>query len=205
LLQVRQMIPVFPALALIGALGMEGLREQEQHHDLWKIARGLSAAAIGLALVTALLAFVDTNPLPVMLGMETDEDYLLERLQAHYVAMQAVNDLEGDPVVLFLWEPRTYYCEQTCIPDSIINQWWHDRRVYGSPAAVADHWREQGITHVLVFETGGRFLIEQEPHDPTDETDWTDLAVLRETEMMPLWDDLDSYTLYELISPSNGE
>jgi hypothetical protein len=198
LLQTRLLYPVFPALALIGGLGVEGLTGDPSLKDLGRIVRGIALAAVAVACLASAQVFLRASPLRVMTGLQPRDDYLLDQLQAHYAAMQAVNQLDEDAKVLFLWEPRTYYCERECIPDSIINQWWHDRQVYGDPSAIAGAWQTAGYTHVLVFEAGGRFLIEEERYDPMDERDWQALGELRGTALLKVWDELDSYTLYEL-------
>ncbi len=51
---------------------------------------------------------------------------------------------------------------------------------------------------MLVFEDGMRFLIDEEPNQPLTAEDVAALDSLRGTVLMPVWDALDSYTLYEL-------
>lgn len=199
LLQTRLLYPIFPMLALVGALGLDGLRSEASLAGLYKLGQGIVLASMGVAVVGAGLDTLRAAPLPVTFGLQAEDDYLLGQLGAHYGAMQAVNDLPEDASVLFLWEPRTYYCQRDCEPDSMINNWWHDREVYGSPEAIAEHWRERGYTHVLIYEAGGRFLIEKEPYDPMIEADWDALATLREQALEPVWDEIGSYTLYRLV------
>lgn len=52
---------------------------------------------------------------------------------------------------------------------------------------------------MLIYEAGGRFLIEKEPYDPMTEADWDALATLREQALEPVWDEIGSYTLYRLV------
>lgn len=198
LVQTRLLYPIFPALALVGAFGLDAWRQRPELASLSRLVKGIVVAALALALAGATLDVVRVAPLHVIAGFQDEEDFLLAELQSHYAAMQAVNELPDDARVLFLWEPRTYYCERDCEPDSMINNWWHDREVFGSPEQIAAHWRERGYTHVLVYETGGRFLIEYEPYDPMTEADWEALQTLRDAALIPVWDELDSYSLYAL-------
>ncbi len=198
LLQTRLLFPVFPALALVGALGLYGLQEWDVSAGLARLGQGLVLVMIALAVLDSALVTVRVAPLRVVAGLQSEEDFLLQELQAHYLAMQQVNALPAGVRVLMLWEPRSYYCEPRCVPDSMIDRWWHDRQVYGDPFDIATQWRDEGYTHVLIFEAGGRFLIEQEPYDPMTEDDWVALGTLRGSVLAPVWDDLSSYTLYQL-------
>jgi hypothetical protein len=195
---LRYIFPMLPALAVIGALGFDGLSNSGLLSDLYRICRVIIVGMVAFSLVVEGLIFIEMQPLVVLVGYQSEEDYLLGRLQAYYYAMQQINNLPVDVRVLFLWEPRTMYCVDRCTPDSLIDQWWHDERKYGDPAAIVENWRQRGFTHVLVYETGGRFLIEEDPLTPLTEEDWQTLDTLRGTELIPVWNELDSYTLYRL-------
>ncbi len=202
LVQTRLLFPIFPALALVGAFAVEGLRDFPPLRDLLRLVRAVVVIALALAVFGSTLTFVRTNPVRVTLGLRSEDDYLRERLGTHYAAMEQVNALPEDARVQFLWEPRIYYCERDCIPDSLIDEWWHARQLEPDPLAIAAGWREQGITHVLIFEAGLDFLVNEEPHEPLDEADLAALDSLRGAVLVPIWDEFDSYTLYELQGES---
>lgn len=198
LAQTRLLFPVFPLLAFAGAVGLSDLAADDRLRVPAGVARFVTAVVVGVMAAAYGVDVVRTNPLPVLAGFETEDSYLTRQLQAYYLTMEQINQLPADARVLFLWEARTYYCHRDCVPDSLINRWWHDQQTFGDPAAIAADWQEAGFTHVLIFEAGGRFLIEQEPYDPLTEDDWAALADLREKALTPVWAELDSYTLYEL-------
>ena len=78
------------------------------------------------------------DPLPYLAGLETREQYLTRRLGTHYGTMQQLNDvLPAEAVVVFLWEPRSYYCQLDCRPDSILDAFSHLVYQYGSAEAIA--------------------------------------------------------------------
>lgn len=197
LVQTRLLYPVFPALALIGALGLEGLSSLPATRDLLKLVRAAIIAALCANMLFAGIWVARTAPLRVILGLQQPSDYLAERLGAHYPVMQYVSALPEGSRVLTLWEPRVLYCGDRCVPDSMIDQWWHDRQTYGDPATIIEHWRAQGYTHVLIFESGWRFLYDQEPYDPLTEADITALEELR-SQLTFVWDGFGAYTLYAL-------
>jgi hypothetical protein len=198
LMQTRLLFPLFPVYALVGAIGLAGLREMLSQRVFARFGQAAVLIALIGGLLTTAAGFARANPLPVIMGFQTDEDYLSDTLGTHYDAIQQVNDLPADARILFLWEPRTFYCERDCVPDSMIDNWWHDRERYGAPEAIARHWRSEGYTHVLIYDAGGRFLIEEEPYDPMTEADWEALESLRGIALEPVWVEPDAYSLYAL-------
>jgi hypothetical protein len=62
--------------------------------------------------------------------------------------------------VAFLYEPRSYYCERDCRPDSKLDELGHWRYLYGDAAGIAAAWQEQGITHVLLHQIGYEYMVE---------------------------------------------
>jgi len=104
------------------------------------------------------------RPLSYLTGSETQADYLLRRLGVHYAAMEAINtQFEAEATVAFLWEPRSFYCDRDCRPDSILDEFGHLQYQHGADAtAIAQAWRARGITHVLVHRLGYNFLLADE-------------------------------------------
>jgi hypothetical protein len=199
LAQTRLLFLIFPPLALIGALGLDGLPGKgDLPLDVRWLARGLVGLVLALAVVNAGLLAVRRTSLKVLVGLEPSEDYLTSRLGWYYAAMQQINELPGEPRVLFLWEPRTLYCEGRCVPDSLINRWWHDRQLEPDPRKIVGIWRQEGATHVLVFEKGWRFLIEETLYEPLTAEDVAALDSLRGEVLIPIWDGGGAYTLYAI-------
>lgn len=200
LVQMRLLFAIFPALALIGSLGIEGLDDTSSSTGLLRITRAGVAVVVAISVIRAAVEVAAAGSFRVALGEESEADYLSRSLGIYYVAMQEINQLPSDAHVLLLWEPRTLYCDRRCIPDSMIDQWWHDRQVFGDPARIAEDWREQGITHVLIHESGWRFLVEQEQYDPLTQADIESLDQLRRDDLIELWNGYGSYTLYALLN-----
>jgi hypothetical protein len=100
------------------------------------------------------------QPWTYLVGDELLDKNLQRRLGYHYQAMQAVNDLPLDAVVTFLWEPRSYYCLRDCRPDSILDEFGHLTYQYGDADAIAEAWRADGVSHVLLFKAGLDLVME---------------------------------------------
>lgn len=199
LIQTRLLFPIFPMLALAGGLGLDGLRDADFQPDLGRLLRLVVLIVLTVALFNTSLGFIRADTLRVTFGIQSEEDYLVQTMGVDYLAMQQVNTLPQEARVLLLWEPRTFYCERTCTPDSLINQWWHDRQVEPDPGKIADGWRKQGVTHVLISDWGMDFLLrEEQKFGSLSEADAAALDEVRREELALVWDGFGAYTLYEL-------
>lgn len=178
--QTRLLLPAFGPLALIAAEAAEGLPPGGREDIDWRwVVRAGIALVLVLTLVSSLLSFVSERPLPVLLGIEAREDYLTRRLGWHHRAIEHLNaELGPEEAVLFLWEPRSYYCSVDCRPDALLDRWLHTIHVRGhDPRGIADAWRDQGVTHVLLFQQGLDHILEA-GFDPITRADVAALETL---------------------------
>ena len=172
LLQSRLLIPIFPLLAIIAVGSLQVL----SHWDRPSLSlRRISTVLVTLVLIATglkiTLDFGRAGVVDVLLGGQWREDYLTDHLGWYYVAMQSLNELDGSAHVLFLWEPRSLYCNVDCWPDSMIDNWWHARRTIGSSADIALRWQQAGIQYLVVFQPGyqAAFDIGLDPSTPEDQ------------------------------------
>jgi len=153
--QSRLLLPALVALCPTMAWVLEDLARYDRPR--FSLQRQLFLV-IGLVLLLGLaIRFAGSlpqQPWTYLLGNESTEANLQRRLGLHYQAIEAVNQLPEGAVVTFLWEPRSYYCERECLPDSILDKFGHLTYKYGDAEAIAQAWHNQGITHVLLFQTG---------------------------------------------------
>jgi len=178
--QSRLLLPAFVALCPVLAWLLQTVEAWD--HPQFSTRRFLNLAlafVLALTLLGQFTNWLSINPLPYLLGGESREAYLLRRLGPHYAAMQAINELPADAVVTFLWEPRSYYCERDCRPDTILDKFDHLVYLYGDAAGIAQAWREEGVTHVLLWRLGLDFVLQGQPDPPvlTDlEANYLDLV-----------------------------
>jgi hypothetical protein len=162
----------------------------------------LMALAITLCLNTLsfLVSFGADTPLPFFLGLETRDQYLERHLGDYYRAISYLNEeLPSSARVLFLWEPRSYYCRAECLPDAILDSFVHLRYRYGDAEGIAEHLRAEGISHVLFYKAGFEQILAAQ-FDPILPTDVAVLETLQEEYLEIVWDVGDSYLLYEVKS-----
>jgi 4-amino-4-deoxy-L-arabinose transferase-like glycosyltransferase len=199
LVQTRLLLPVFGILAVLAAAALDRLailRRPALAVD-W-LARAVVSLTLALLLFSNLTAFLHINPLPVILGLESREDYLTRRLGVYQLVMEEVNELPSESRVVFLWEPRSYACQVDCRPDALLDRFLHLTYLYPDAGTIAGVWRQAGVTHVLLYQGGMESIIEAgfDPVTPRDQAIMEDLQT-RYLSPVQSWN--ESYVLYELV------
>ncbi len=199
-LQTRLLMPAFGMIALVCAAAVTGLRSLPRRPvDLSWMVRAVVVGVLGLTLASTLYCAALGRPLSVLAGSVSEENYLTWRLGWHHMAIDTVNRVvEPEGIVLFLWEPRSYYCERTCWPDALLDRWLHTTHVNGHDArAIADTWRATGVTHVL-FHKLGYEIVTEAGFDPITDADHETLQLLIDAELELIVDLGGEYRLYVL-------
>jgi len=180
LVQGRLLLPALPFLAIILASALQGAsRFSLPYLRLQFFVYAAVALVVGLTTVSVALSWASDPPLPFLLGAETREAFQERHLGDHYRAMSFINNqLPADAKVLFLWEPRSYLCERTCQPDTLLFNWRRLLYAHGASDAIRDALKSDGITHVLAY--GGGFRYYSEP--PHVEMEGPHIAALLEFE-----------------------
>lgn len=197
--QGRLLLPVLVVLCPILAQIMEELEGLD--HPQFSLRRFLGLAmafVLGLLFLSQSASWLRVNPIAYLSGSETRQEYLQRRLGGHYLAMETINErLPEEATVTFLWEPRSYYCDNDCHPDLILDKWSHLVYRYGTEGQIVERWHEEGITHVLLFQAGLDFVLNAEI-PPLTPADVEVLRALQEEHLSPVttWDNV--YTLYEV-------
>ncbi len=162
--QTRLMLPAFVALCPVLAWLLADLaRFDHPQFSLRRFVGLVIAFALVLNLMAQVTNWLAAAPHRYVLGPDSREDVLgrLPATSAHIAAMQGINTLLPErAVVVFLYEPRSYYCNRDCRPDSILDTLGHLEYLYGDAAAIAQAWQAGGVTHVLLFDAGYHFLVE---------------------------------------------
>lgn len=200
----RHYFGVFGALAVLatgGFLALAGIQLGKVR--LGRLLAALLALALALAALAEVTAFAASDPLPVLLGGQEQTEYVSQELGWHGEAMQAINALPSEAQVLFLWEPRTLYCQRACLLDATLDNWWYLRRTAGDAQAIAAALRERGVTHVLVYDSGVRMLQDSTAKPEYEAADWTELKNLVGSELIKISDFGGQYSLYALRGAAN--
>ena len=199
LLRARFIIFVFGVVSAFGGLALArlpALRRPQLAVD-W-LVRAVVAGTLALTLFAHLTTFLEINPLPVIVGLETRDAYLIRRLGLQQVTLDGINQLPADSRVLFLWAARSYGCEVECWPDALLDRFLHYTHYYGYNAdEIAERWQERGFTHVFLYQAGLDFLLEA-GREPITEADLAILEALQAEHLREVGRWQDAYYLYEL-------
>jgi hypothetical protein len=198
LVQTRLLLPTFGIAAVIGGVILARLdRLTRPALAVGWLTRVIVTFTLALIFFSWLQYTVLLNPLPVVLGLETEARFWQRTLGPYQSAITAINDLPAEAQVQFLWEPRTYGCRVDCRPDALLEHFWQMTQYRGyDETAVAAAWAEQGVTHVLLSQRGLDFLV-ADGFDPIGEQDLAILQAVQQQYLTPIgqWD--EAYILYE--------
>ncbi len=172
LVETRLLLPVFPLLCLAGAYAFHRLRAWDrQALRLSRVVGGVVALVLIATLATEAYAVLSGRPLAPLFGLESRADYLARRLGAHFAAMNWLNErLPADSRILFLWEPRGYYCRRPAQPDATLDALAQLRVSYPDAESALVALRADGFTHLLLYRAGLEFLRGPTPTPPTLES-----------------------------------
>jgi hypothetical protein len=201
MIQPRFLFPGLPPIAVLCAMAFSSLRSLEVNSfSVHRILGGLIALVLILTVIQSGMDILRHQHLDVLVGILSEEDYLYHRLGWYYAAINMVSDLPEGSQVIFLFEPRSYHCPpRRCFPDGILDFWYHTRRQGGMAASLAQKWREEGFTHVLLYNLGAQILREAD-NDMFLEEDWVELERLTTNQLAMIENFGDSYMLFELAS-----
>jgi hypothetical protein len=176
LIQTRYYFSIFPAFAVLAAAGEHGLRRlQLGPVRMARLGAALIVLALSFNMIETGLAGWRSGAPQAALGLKSQEAYLADTLGWFQPAMKTVRELPAGRRTQLIYEPRSLYCQPGCLPDELLDRWkrmWLEQG--DDPTALRAAWKAQGVTHLLVYKEGMRFLLEaQDPHHPA-----SDLAAL---------------------------
>jgi hypothetical protein len=146
----RYLLPLFPGLSLLASSVVMDLTARPfLQRWVQVLAAGLIGGMLAATLTYSLLFFVDVQPIGVVLGMESKDDFL-RREVSDYSAKQFVQaNLPREARVLMMWDARGYYCDDRCLPDLLQRQWVGLTVPPASVLSVAASLRQMNVTHLL--------------------------------------------------------
>jgi hypothetical protein len=199
--QPRLMLFGLPFAAVLGALAFDSFaRFPRKPLDINFLMRAALVLTLVLGAFNIAHHLAKANPATYL--VENDgERYLRDNLGSYYVAVRALESLPPDSQVLFMWEPKSFYCPDhiTCLPDILFDHWSWPLRRGASAVSLMQQWRDEGIDYLLVhgLRKGSDFGYDfwLEAHDFAQAENAQFPAALAEA-MEPVWSDDFAYKLY---------
>ena len=155
--QIRYMLPLFPVLSVIAALGMEGICGVIQKG----IGRWAGDALYALTAAIMLLMTFDFIEeaafyMPAALGAERESEFLTKNLRTYAIDEYISNNLGLDSKILFIGDARHFYCDRDIVQENhagnrfsyIVDMIWR----MGSEDKLLGELKRMGITHVAIRE-----------------------------------------------------
>ena len=196
--QSRLLFPALMLFAIPTALGWDALKRFDTSKlRISFLINILIAIIITLTIFDHGVFVLQRNPLAVALGAQNRERYI-ERVNPSYAAlMQLMDKLPADAYVYSLFEPRSYDLPRLIQPDAIVSNFAHDHYLYHTSAEIIESWRAKGYTHILVYERGLGFMLENRPDRMTSEVQEIFQETIQELKLISQTDD-KVYTIYQI-------
>jgi len=142
----RYLMDIYPLLSVAVAYLLAELAR-------WRRIRVLVRGVVFVMLVANLswqaLLLVQEGPIPVVLGLESREDYLAEHNHPPYRAICFINQLPPGSRVFFVGNGQSYYVTTDHVADVNHDNWGHLVYQWGEdPARLHQALVTQGITHI---------------------------------------------------------
>jgi hypothetical protein len=200
-LQGRMLFPIFPALSLLCAYALDGLRIWERRQfSIQRVVGMVVALTLGFGLLSQALLVAGLNPVPYLAGHQSRQGY-----QDQYITMdwnQARTYVNGnlDPgsKVLFFWEPRSYGYRTPHEPDPLFDNFSQRVARYGSAPDIVAGLHDEGVTHLLVNHFIYPWIVSDYPITPEEEAIWQAFETQYLTDEAVAYTDGEYLTLYRL-------
>jgi hypothetical protein len=163
--QTRFLLPIFPALALLGASGLWSLIRRLQVRWKWAVVSTflLVGVAVSATLLLQVIMFGVVQPTNVILGRQSKSEFLEQRL-VDFCALQFVrNNLSPDERALMMWDGMGYYCDARCLPDADQSNWTRLIDTTSTPMETAARLQAKGVTHLLFNRREAEFFLHHDP------------------------------------------
>lgn len=148
--QLRYLLPIVPGLAVATVVAANLISEKNQAFRKIIFAGLLATSFVGI--LTTVAWFAEKNPLPVVFGGESRDEYLTRRLD-YYEYYRTINaDLPADARIWLINMRRdSYHLNRAYFSDYLFEDWTLKKLVEESKDAndLRRRAKQMGITHVL--------------------------------------------------------
>lgn len=201
--QTRLMLIAIPLPAILGGLAFHSMEKwQRRPIDIVFITQAALIVSVLFGIFDYLNYFASSRVLEYHAGTISEDAYLSQNLGLLYNANLELETLAEDSRVLFLWEPKTYYCPETvsCTGDLLFDNWARPLQNGLSPEELIRQWQTD-YDYALLFDFNRN-------GNSDGYTKWSDYHEFssEENSLFPqyffdstteIWSDGVAYTLYQ--------
>lgn len=150
----RHYYGMFPTLIMLAVGGYHAVCAQKIFRvRVSRVTQSMIVLTLILTSISETTRFVRQNPLGVILGVRTKEQYLMDTMDGYGALISTMDTLPSEKVFM-LWEPRVYYCKMLCFPDATLHNWWYLRTVYHDVHLIAQELRSRDYEYVIIYHQG---------------------------------------------------
>jgi len=162
--QIRFYYPALIPFAIPTAIGWDFLKQLDTPKlRLSYFMNALVTAVVAVVLFSNGQFVLQRNPLALAFGIQSRERFL-ERVNPSYASLiQLMDELPAAANVYALYEPRTYNLPRPTQPDIPLYNFAHDLYLHHTSVEIIRQWQMQGYTHILVYERGRQFMLDNNP------------------------------------------
>ncbi len=157
---LRILLPMLPLVSLFAARGIDNLEWPAGGRlTIRHAAVVLAVLLVGISLLLRIALFLSTQPSPVLIGLESREDFLSRTVSTHRALRFASNQLPQGTRLLTTGNGRLYCCGELCVRTDDQSLWL---RMLMSSEDAADFERQLhaiGASHVLRSEDDINFFV----------------------------------------------
>ncbi len=159
--QTRLLLPAIIPFVIPAAVGILSIPTLDTKRlRLFFIVSILAAASIYVNLLDMTFRVISRNPLAIVTGITTSQDYLQRYQPGYAYALQIVSQTPADSRIYSLFEPRSYGMLRNVQPDPILDNFSHDVYLYKDAEKIIDAWQSQGYTYILLNKRASTFILE---------------------------------------------
>ncbi|GAB5490853.1 MAG: hypothetical protein Phog2KO_10680 [Phototrophicaceae bacterium] len=152
--QTRLMIIGLPLASVLCGLAYHSIEKwQKRPLDMVFIIQATMIVSIFFGIFDYLTYFANSNVLAYHASIIDEDSYLQRNMGVLYDAMLELETLPDNSRVLFLWEPKTYYCPDTlvCEGDLLFDNWSRPLQMGLTPDELIAQWQTD-YDYVLFFD-----------------------------------------------------
>lgn len=152
--QTRLMLIGLPLAASLSGLAYHSIENwQRRPVDMVFLTQAALILSLFFGMFDYLSYFADSRVLEYHAGSISRDEYLGENMGLLYTAMLELETLPDDSRILFLWEPKTYYCpaSMSCTGDLLFDNWSRPLQQGFTPEDLIAQWQDD-YDYVLLFD-----------------------------------------------------
>ena len=164
--QIKFLLPLFPGLCILSSFVLLRIYRSSKLRLLsHSLVIGFVSGMVLATLIYMGLYINLVHPEKVLFGFESKANFLLRNVR-DFSGIQNINQqLTTNDRAMLIWDGRSYYCNDRCLPDIDQSKWAALTEKYSEVASMSEHLQKVSITHLFLSKEDISFFLLK--HDQT--------------------------------------